>query len=65
MMGVPLAAPGEPIGVGSTARWFGLLKREEMPIDFDKGLHSARSLLKYVRCLPVGWEALCADRHCN
>jgi hypothetical protein len=46
--------------VGSTAGWYGLPKRDEMPIDIDEGLHGARPL-KYVRCLPVGWGALCAD----
>jgi hypothetical protein len=55
-----LAAPGEPSAAGSTARWDGLAKGDEMPI-VDEGLLRTRSLLKYVRCLAVGWEALCAD----
>jgi hypothetical protein len=46
--------------VGSTAGWYRLPKRDEMPIDVDEGLYGTWSL-KYVRCLPVGWGALCAD----
>jgi hypothetical protein len=42
-----------------------LPERDAMPIDLGEWRHSTRSLLKDVRYLPAGWEALCADCHCD